>query len=102
MAIYLNTVKCPESAKTTREKRASKEELEKFIVVATVVVDKEMQRMSKNKQVEAKEANVKEEPVGKSSKKRGKRVSEAEMKERFCFKCGEAGWNYRKRQNVQG
>ncbi len=91
IAIYLNTVRCPESAKSMWEKRANKDELEK-LVKAVVAAEKEMQRVSKTKQSEPKETQIKEEPVGKINKKKGKRVSEAEKKERHCFKCGEAGW----------
>ena len=46
IATYLNTVKFLESAKSMWEKRANKEELEKFIKAA-VLADREMQRMSK-------------------------------------------------------
>ncbi len=46
IAIYLNTIKFPESAKLMWEKRDNKTELEKFIK-AEVEAEKEMRRMSK-------------------------------------------------------
>ena len=90
MAAYLNKVKCPVSAKQLWEKRDGKSELEKFIQ-ASVEADKEIQGLSEIIQTEATETKVKEELLSKTDKKRDRKVSKTEKKEKFCFKCGETG-----------